>query len=49
MEERRYKNATRYVAFAISFVLAYGIFATISSSGATRGLQLIQKVLLFSH
>ena len=43
---KKIQNATRYVAFAISFVLAYGIFATISSSGATAGLQLAQKVIV---
>ena len=43
---KKIQNATRYVAFAISFVLAYGIFATISSSGATAGLQLIQKIVV---
>ena len=43
---KKIQNATRYVAFAISFVLAYGIFATISSSGATVGLQLTQKIVV---
>lgn len=43
---KKIQNATRYVAFGIAFVLAYGIFATISSSGATAGLQLIQKVVV---
>ena len=43
---KKIQSATRYVAFAISFILAYGIFATISSSGATTGLQLIQKVIV---
>lgn len=41
---KKIQNATRYVSLVISFILAYGIFATISSSGATAGLQLIQKV-----
>ena len=43
---KKIQNATRYVSFAISFILAYGIFATISSSGATAGLQLIQKTIV---
>ena len=43
---KKIQNATRYVAFGISFILAYGIFATISSSGATAGLQLIQKIIV---
>ena len=43
---KKIQNATRYVAFGIAFILAYGIFATISSSGATAGLQLIQKVIV---
>ncbi|BCZ44119.1 protein translocase subunit SecY [Clostridium gelidum] len=43
---KKIQNATRYVAFAISFVLAYGIFATISSSGATRDLQIMQKAIV---
>ena len=43
---KKIQNATRYVSFGIAFILAYGIFATISSSGATAGLQLIQKVIV---
>lgn len=43
---KKIQNATRYVSFGIAFVLAYGIFATISSSGATAGLQLIQKIIV---
>jgi len=43
---KKIQDATRYVSFAISFILAYGIFATISSSGATLGLQLIQKIIV---
>ena len=43
---KKIQNATRYVAFGISFILAYGIFATISSSGATAELQTIQKVIV---
>ena len=43
---KKIQNATRYVSFGISFILAYGIFATISSSGATAGLQLMQKVIV---
>lgn len=43
---KKIQSATRYVAFGISFILAYGIFATISSSGATAGLQLIQKIIV---
>ncbi|AWK50456.1 preprotein translocase subunit SecY [Clostridium beijerinckii] len=43
---KKIQEATRYVSFVISFVLAYGIFATISSSGATAGLQLTQKVIV---
>jgi len=43
---KKIQDATRYVSFAISFILAYGIFATISSSGATVGLQLIQKIIV---
>lgn len=46
---KKIQNLTRYVSLAISFVLAYGIFATISSSGATLGLTTIQKaVIIFS-
>ena len=41
---KKIQNLTRYVALVISFILAYGIFATISSSGATAGLQLIEKI-----
>lgn len=41
---KKIQSLTRYVALIISFILAYGIFATISSSGATAGLQLIEKV-----
>jgi preprotein translocase subunit SecY len=43
---KKIQNATRYVSFGISFILAYGIFATISSSGATAGLQLTQKIIV---
>jgi preprotein translocase subunit SecY len=43
---KKIQNATRYVSFVIAFVLAYGIFATISSSGATKDLQTIQKVIV---
>lgn len=43
---KKIQNATRYVSLVISFILAYGIFATISSSGATAGLQLIQKFIV---
>jgi len=43
---KKIQEATRYVAFGISFILAYGIFATISSSGATAGLQLTQKIIV---
>jgi preprotein translocase subunit SecY len=43
---KKIQNATRYVSFGISFILAYGIFATISSSGATAGLQLLQKTIV---
>ncbi len=43
---KKIQNATRYVSLAIAFILAYGIFATISSSGATGGLSLIQKVII---
>ena len=43
---KKIQNATRYVSFAIAFILAYGIFATISSSGATAGLQLMQKAII---
>ena len=43
---KKIQNATRYVAFGISFILAYGIFATISSSGATQDLQTMQKVIV---
>ena len=43
---KKIQNATRYVSFGIAFILAYGIFATISSSGATAGLQLIQKIIV---
>ena len=43
---KKIQNATRYVSFGIAFILAYGIFATISSSGATAGLQLTQKIIV---
>jgi preprotein translocase subunit SecY len=43
---KKIQNATRYVSFGIAFILAYGIFATISSSGATRDLQTVQKVIV---
>lgn len=43
---KKIQSLTRYVALVISFILAYGIFATISSSGATAGLQLIQKIIV---
>jgi preprotein translocase subunit SecY len=43
---KKIQNATRYVSLGISFILAYGIFATISSSGATIGLQLSQKIIV---
>ena len=43
---KKIQNATRYVSFGIAFILAYGIFATISSSGATKDLQTIQKVVV---
>jgi len=43
---KKIQNATRYVSLGISFILAYGIFATISSSGATSGLQLSQKIIV---
>lgn len=46
---KKIQEATRYVSLVLSFVLAYGTFATISSSGATAQLQLIQKlVVVFS-
>lgn len=31
---KKIQNATRYVSLGIAFILAYGIFATISSSGS---------------
>jgi preprotein translocase subunit SecY len=43
---KKIQNATRYVSLGIAFILAYGIFATISSSGATIGLQLSQKIIV---
>jgi preprotein translocase subunit SecY len=43
---KKIQNATRYVSFGISFILAYGIFATISSSGATKDLQTLQKAIV---
>lgn len=43
---KKIQEATRYVSFGISFMLAYGIFATISSSGATKDLQTVQKVIV---
>lgn len=43
---KKIQEATRYVSLAIAFVLAFGIFATISNSGATVGLQLTQKVIV---
>jgi preprotein translocase subunit SecY len=43
---KKIQNATRYVALGISFILAYGIYATLASSGATRGLNITQKVVI---
>lgn len=43
---KKIQEDTRYVSLAIAFVLAFGIFATISNSGATVGLQLTQKVIV---
>ncbi|WP_297422592.1 preprotein translocase subunit SecY [Clostridium sp.] len=43
---KKIQNATRYVSLGIAFILAYGIYATISSSGATVGLNSIQKVIV---
>ncbi|CUU45274.1 MULTISPECIES: preprotein translocase subunit SecY [Clostridium] len=43
---KKIQNATRYVSLGIAFILAYGIFATISSSGATVGLTAIQKTIV---
>jgi preprotein translocase subunit SecY len=43
---KKIQNATRYVSLGISFILAYGIFATLSGSGATAGLQLTQKIII---
>lgn len=43
---KKIQELTRYVSLAISFVLAYGIFATISSSGATSNLNTIQKLVV---
>jgi preprotein translocase subunit SecY len=43
---KKIQNATRYVSLGIAFILAYGILATISSSGATSGLNLIQKIIV---
>ena len=43
---KKIQNATRYVSLGIAFILAYGIFATISSSGATIGLTAIQKIIV---
>lgn len=43
---KKIQEATRYVALLISFVLAYGIFATLSSSGATMGLSITQKIVI---
>ncbi|OOM76377.1 preprotein translocase subunit SecY [Clostridium sp. BL-8] len=43
---KKIQNATRYVSLGISFILAYGILATISSSGATNGINLMQKLII---
>jgi preprotein translocase subunit SecY len=43
---KKIQNATRYVALVISFVLSYGTYATLASSGATMGLQTTQKVII---
>jgi preprotein translocase subunit SecY len=43
---KKIQNATRYVSLGISFILAYGILATISSSGATNGINLMQKIII---
>ncbi len=43
---KKIQSATRYVSLGISFILAYGILATISSSGATNGISLMQKLII---
>lgn len=43
---KKIQNATRYVSLGISFILAYGIYATMASSGATAELQLVQKIII---
>ena len=43
---KKIQNATRYVALVISFVLAYGIYATLANSGATAGLEITQKIVI---
>lgn len=43
---KKIQNATRYVSLGIAFVLAYGIFATIASSGAVSGLSFMQKAVV---
>jgi preprotein translocase subunit SecY len=43
---KKIQSATRYVSLGISFILAYGILATISSSGATNGINLMQKLII---
>lgn len=43
---KKLQNATRYVSLGISFVLAYGIYATLASSGATIGLEITQKIVI---
>lgn len=46
---KKIQNATRYVSLVISFLLAYGILATISSSGATSNTSLGQKgIIIFA-
>lgn len=46
---KKIQGATRYVSLAIAFVLAYGVLATISSSGAISNTSLSQKgIIIFA-
>ncbi|GAA0078269.1 preprotein translocase subunit SecY [Clostridium sp. CTA-5] len=43
---KKIQNATRYVALGISFILAFGIYATIANSGATAGITTIEMLIV---
>lgn len=43
---KKIQNATRYVSLGISFILAFGIYATISNSGATAGIKTSEMLVI---